>query len=335
MIRKEKKNVNSLVPLLIQTNKRKKTSISISSIVDSDKELLQKTVKKFRPQSINYEDSWGYIIQATRYDGFKWYDPYSGSLIFFGRKSNTDKTLVATTVFSEPEYLANVIQTIQNILKTEKTILKNINPEDVDSFTSYGFRTYLQEEGWSYDVPFDDQTFPQKIIDAKKLQEAKGDKYHNLRTNLHKEHNLFYRRYEDSDKDNVLKLFALKDGNTEINEQAKQGMYYISHAMYPTADVQKYVITDKITNELLGFTATSEISKESKSAALVAAIFKPNISVLSIWGMYQTIVQSYREGYSFVSLGGCETEGTHIFMNRMFRPIIQLPKTHLVYDPYK
>src|SRR5882757_2113380 len=86
----------------------------LSEIVKADKKLFYQILQQKRPNTKNYEDSWGYIIQATRYGGFKWYDAHSGSLIFFGRKSETDHTLVVPSVFAEPDYLAYVITRIQD-----------------------------------------------------------------------------------------------------------------------------------------------------------------------------------------------------------------------------
>ena len=43
-----------------------------SDIVPEDRFLLSKIVDAYHPSSIFYEDSWGYVIQATRYEGFKY-----------------------------------------------------------------------------------------------------------------------------------------------------------------------------------------------------------------------------------------------------------------------
>src|SRR5258708_43953 len=106
----------------------------LTNITSSDKKLLLKISSYLRPDSINYEDCWGYIIQATRYGGFKWYDPMTESLIFFGRKSDTDATIVVPVFFAESKYLAHVIRTVHETLKAPQIILKNISAQDVDKF---------------------------------------------------------------------------------------------------------------------------------------------------------------------------------------------------------
>lgn len=304
---------------------------TLSPIAPADKELLHETLLRIRPGSKNYEDSWGYIIQATRNGGFKWFDPYTGFLIFFGYKPDDNKTIAVASYFSEPEYFAHAITRVKEALKVKQIIVKNVNPSDTTSLTSYGFRQYKQGEGWNQEFQFDDQTFPQQLIDLTKLFEAKGPRYHKLRQALNKHNSIFvFRKYRHEDYDAVLDLFTQKDGNTLKSIDRNQGMYFSSHKMYPNADINKFIIQNKITNELVGFTATSDIS--SLYTTLVASIFRVDTRVESVWGIYQTLITKYQSGFELVNLGGCETEGTHTFLNRHFRPIEELKKTHLVYD---
>lgn len=303
----------------------------LSKIIPADKKILQKTVRHLRPNSKNYEDSWGYIIQSTRYGGFKWYNPKTGSLIFFGRKSATDPTLVVPSYFVSPENLAHIIHKIEISFNVFHTIIKNVNSEEIGTFTPYGFRPYKKTEGWVPVARFDDQTYPQLIVNLKKTVEAQGTHFQNLRTTLNKKPSLEMRRYRDSNRDAVLKLLIMKDSMINKNFDTLNGMYYVSHAMYPDADVDKYVIIDKNTQEILGFTATSKITTEDTT--LIASIFKPGARIASIWGIYKTIETKYKEGYVRINLGGNESKETFNFMQEKFRPVEVLYKTHLVYNP--
>lgn len=300
-------------------------------IISSDKGLLQKAVKKNRPSSKNYDDSWGYVIQATRYQGFKWNDPHNKALIFFGRKSDEDSQLVVSTFFAEPKYLARVLSFLQGELGTSKTILKNVNTEDVPKFLRNGFRPYKKDEYWDETTRFDDQTHPQLVIKLENLANPRGGPYKNLRTVLNRKPELGIRKYSGDDREKVFDLLALKDNNANENMNKLKGMYYVSHAMYPTADIDKYVIFDTRTGEIVGFTATSDISP--KTTAFVASIFKPGVKVASVWGIYNTLLLKYRDKYQFANVGGCETEGTYNFMRRTFQPYKEIAKTHLIYDP--
>ena len=99
--------------------------------------------------------------------------------------------------------------------------------------------------------------------------------------------------------------------------------------MYPDADLDKFVVTDNNNDKIIGFGATSDISSET--TAFVALLFKPGNTTAHVWTLYQTLVTKHLQGFQRANLGGCETEGTHNFMRRTFRPVEQLQRTHLVY----
>ena len=300
----------------------------IQPIQNSDKALLQQSVIKYRNFSKNYEDSWGYIIQATRYLKLKWYDKKNNSLIFFGKKSETDPTLVVVNYFAEPAYLKNVIDIVQKKLNFKRTILKNVSPENVSLLTSYGFRQYSKNEYWDKAARFDDQTYPQQIIDLTVVLEKKGQKFKRLRNTLYKKNQLTIHKYTKKDKEEVLRLFVAKDSSASHPAQSKSGIYYESHAMYPDAFLEKFVIKSN-TKEIIGFTAFSPIT--SKTCAFVATIFKPNNGMIGIWGIYQILVMIHEKGFQYVNFGGSEAEGTFNFVRRTFRPVEEVSKIHLIY----
>lgn len=302
----------------------------LKKITATDKELLRRTVLLVRPNSINYEDSWGYIIQATRHGGFKWHDPQTGSLIFFGKKSVINPTLVIPSFFAEPKYLSYVINLVQKTTGALQTVLKNINIEDVKNYLAYGFRPYKKNEGWCKEARFDDQTYPQLVIDLEKLAKKRGKTYKKLRTALNKKPNIVIREYHENDKNDVFDIFALKDRESQKPFKKANGMYLSSHAMYPASNIDKFVIIDNITGKIIGFTATSDIT--SQNTTLVASLFKPGFKIASVWGIYKTLMIKYYQGFQKINLGGCETIGSYNFMRRTFQPVNKLKKTHLVYN---
>ncbi len=296
----------------------------ISELFPTDKKLLHQTLLRWRPHSKNYEDSWGYVIQATRYGGFKWYDPQTNSLLFFGRKSNTDPTLVVPTFVATPAYCARVVKIVQNTLKAPRTILKNINVKDQSRFTFYDFRPYRTNERWNDLARYDDQTYPQLLVNLQHLAELKGRGYRHLRKVLRKDPHSYIRPYQENDKEDVLAIFAAKDTLKKVDD-----MYYESHVMYPSADVDKFVIINDTTREIMGFIALSSITTEV--VASVASLFKPNTGVASMWGAYQSLIIMYKKGYKKVNFGGNETEGSYNYIKQIFRPEEEIKKTHLVY----
>jgi hypothetical protein len=315
---------NNVLPIILSTPNNSPSFSFISTIQPTDKKLLELTVKYFKPSSQNYEDSWGYIIQATRYGGFKWYDPNNGSLVFFGRKSQTNPTLIVVNYFADPTYLAKVIKTMKKVTRAPQVILKNINTEDVPTLLEFNFQEYQPHDFWADDARFDDQTYPQLVSDLESVVKMKGKIYHQLRKALRKDAHATIRKYKNTDKEAVTEIFKLKDLHSNSNNA-----YYASHIMYPDASLNKFTITDSRTNKIIGFTATSDIT--ITTTALVSLIFMPGVKTASIWGIYQTLLLNYAKGIKYVNFGGCEYEGSYIFRTRTFRPVKKIQKTHLLY----
>lgn len=322
--------MNILRTVVSATLKRVQLSSTKSNIVKKDKKLLQEAVEKFRLKSKNYEDSWGYIIQSTRYGGFKWYDEFTGMLIFFGRKSYSDPTLIIPAFFSSHKHLMTIVERMENNLGVSKTILKNVDSKDIPQLKKYGFREYFDSENWDKKARFDDQTYPQVIIDLEKMIEAKGKNYQNLRTVLNKKNRFKIRKYSKRDRKSVSQIFYLKDkvSRDKFSGSLESG-YFETHEMYLNADLEKFVIT-KNSGEVIGFTAVSNISSET--FGLVAGLFIPDEKHAAIWGLYQTMLLKYNEGLKYANLGGSEFENTYRFKREKFMPTQELKKTHLVYD---
>ncbi len=299
----------------------------VSKITSADKELLGKTVSLIRPDSKFYEDSWGYIIQATRYGQCRWYDPSTGSLIFFGRKT-TSPELVVPIFFAKPKYLGAILTEVLTALNIPQAILKNANPADISDFLPYGFRQYRAGECWSTLYPLGDQTYPQLIVDLQQLMKHRGDAYQNLRTTLNKKNGFSLRKYAESDREAVIDIFLAVDKQHHILPKTAPG-YFETHEMYPDSETERFVIIDD-SHKIIGFTATSEISQ--KTTALVAALFQPDIKGVCTWGIYKTLEAQYRKGFQLANLGGCGSKTVYLYKREKFRPIEEIEKTHLVFD---
>ncbi|SRR6266568_1561636 len=295
---------------------------SLKEISEEDQQLLHAIVQTNLPTSQAYEHAWGYLIQSTRYGNLRWYDPRTNSLIFFGKKSSEDHTLVVPTFFATPEHLASTLRTVQKLTGTPQIILKNIDPRNINLYLPYGFRSYADDESWDLEARFDDQTFPQLLIDLKTVIECQGSDYRKLRKYLHRGRCEYrFRPYQVQDQEAVLNLLALKDSITSSQR------YSASHDMYLSSATEKYVIEDN--EQIVGFTVTSDISSEC--TALCAGIFLPGKPELAPWGLYQTMEKKYRQGFNAVNLGGSETYGTMEFKRQLFRPVRELSRTHLIF----
>jgi hypothetical protein len=314
--------ISSVVDHSIEDRHRKELfSEFLEEISEEDQQLLQTVIHDKAPTSQAFEHAWGYVIQATRYGKLRWYDPRTNSLIFFGRKSSEDHTLVVPTFFATPGYLATTLRIVQKLTGTSQTILKNIDPKAINLYLPYGFKPYTDDENWDPEARFDDQTFPQLLVDLKAVTESKGSDYRKLRKYLRRGNKYQIRPYQKLDREAVLNLLALKDCTTASRK------YSASHDMYPSSATEKFVIVDN--ERIVGFTVTSDISAEC--TAFCAGIFLPGKPELAPWGLHHTMEMKYRQGFKTVNLGGSETQGTMEFKRQLFRPMRELPRTHLIF----
>src|SRR6266851_5200788 len=313
--------------LIHNRNKEEYFSEFLEEISEKDRRLLRTVVQMYAPRSQAFEHSWGYVIQATRYGKLRWHDPRTNSLIFFGRKSSEDHTLVVPIFFADPSYLATTLRVVQKITGASQTILKNIDPKDINKYFPYGFRPYTDNENWDPEARFDDQTFPQLLVDLNAVIKSKGSDYRKLRKYLRRGHKYQIRPYQKRDQEAVLNLLALKDGLSENTGITLSRKFTVSHDMYPLSDTDKFVIEDN--KGIVGFTVTSDIS--SACTAFCAGIFLPSKPELAPWGLYHTMELKYSQGFEVVNLGGSETQGTMEFKRQLFRPMRELPRTHLIF----
>lgn len=290
----------------------------ISKLNEQDKNLLEEMVRDIRPASKAYEDSWGYIIQATRYNGFKLWDFDSKTLIFFSRKPEDEKTLVVPNFFAKPDSLIKVFPKVIALKHCNKIVLKNIDSRNVERFLRLGFRQYAQNENWDKFTKYDDQTYPQPIVNITQAIKMMGNKYRNLRNQVRRNGIYQLRSFNDSDLQEVLTILKRKE----------KGKYFDSHVMYPTADLEKFVVT--FNNVIEGFIAVSSIS--SATFALNASIILSKHRGVGVWASYQVFLKKKLEGFKYVNLGGSENPGTYTFKEWNYKPSTYLNRTHLVYE---
>ena len=303
--------------------------IKIDQIFPEDRLLLSRAAAIYHPQSLFYEDSWGYVMQATRYQGFKYYNADSDLLIFGGYKSPQDRTISVPVFFGDHRDVVKVLNTISQE-RNCRIILKNVSPSDVDSLCRYGLRKYTDGESWSPEAIYDDQTYPQVIVDLNELIPCHGRAYHKL-TNLLNRVNLSggYEMlpYSSTHKSEVINLIEEKDHQCSCNSNP----YWEAHKMYleDVEDSNRYVITED--GYVKGFIVTSSIS--STATALCAALFRCGSKKDSAWGMYHVLVQEFQNGFKYANLGGSETVGVFEFKRQTFKPSMLIERTHLVWEP--
>jgi hypothetical protein len=296
----------------------------LRSLRSSDRVLLRYAIARSAPDSLAYEHSWGYVIQAARDRGMIFYDDSDGSLVVFANKPGHPDTLVVPTFLAEPGRLRHVVRQVQMSTGAARTVVKNVDPAEVDHMESLGFRRYRADEAWSATARFDDQTHPQPVVDLADLVARRGRAYRPLRRALAIGHAQGYRvrSYRKADKPGVLAIFAARDAEEPDNR------FRVAHEMYLTHELERIVVEHK--GHLVGFAATSAISESS--AALCAGLFVRGCRALAAWSQYQVMAELHGSGFEMANLGGSEGSGTAQFKKLHFRPRMMIWRIHLVYE---
>ncbi len=106
------------------------------------------------------------------------------NLLILGAKPDYS-VIVIPNYFALHETLMYAVQRLHQRTNLP-VVLKNVDPRDFWNLCDLGFRPYEKEERWCESARFDDQTFPQRIIDIEHLITARGSGYQKLRQRLNK-----------------------------------------------------------------------------------------------------------------------------------------------------
>ncbi|MCA9485395.1 MAG: hypothetical protein KC506_00960, partial [Nanoarchaeota archaeon] len=152
-----------------------------SRITQQDEETFRQKTQEQRPKrNKDFKDSWAYIVQASRNLPYK--IETQGGLFFLGAKED-ESAIVIPNYFATNKEVGKTALEIQEITGLP-VVLKNVNPIHVKDLEEEGFRGYLRGEEWSDESHYDDQTFPEQVVNIEELIRLRGNNYDCLRQEL-------------------------------------------------------------------------------------------------------------------------------------------------------
>ncbi len=330
----------------------------LSPLTAEDESLFRKFVKKYRAEdNCDFKDSWAYILQATRNNPQKFARDDALFLL-----AQIDDGFVIPNYFVSHENV--LLDFVLNLKK--RVILKNVAVADIEKLCSLGFRKYKDNETWfSFNkplsgyyrqvykplsdyfeqLPFDDQSYPQRIVNISDLLLLKGSDYALLRKNLKaiaKENydgstlnmqNLSVRGYNPViDKKAVLFLSEDSEiappGFTESIERyldlSSSPDFHAFVFCYP----HKYRV--QYQSDIIGYVAFDSIS--SVCCAYNAMVhFSDAYPYLSSLLTFETAKIAQHLGFEFMNLQGSQTVSLDRWKIK-FGFFQSIEKTHLVFD---
>ncbi len=292
--------------------------MNLTKLTFEDEKTFRSFVGRFRPTSDRFEDSWAYILQATR----KWPKKYLNgeNLVLLSKKE--DGTCVIPHYFCSDEVLVGLVRDLG-----QKAILKNVSPKDVERLKHLGFEEYGEGERWSHGCLYDNQTFPQQILNLDKLLSLRGKEYSRLRGELNgsrrKVKTIERRSYNPArDKDAVRDII--------LSQEERNPGTLDSHEMYLELERSSFLVPSVFTvgGKIIGYTLVDHIS--DTCAAFNALVYDTNISQLSSRLTFESARMLVDMGYRLFNLQGSETAGVDRW-KRKFNPINSNYRKHLIF----
>lgn len=291
-------------------------------------EDFKKQQREHQPNALDFEYCTGYLRQATRNGCFERTEDDT-SIIWTRRQPNKDRYVI---VASSGKNRVGIIESTSKELAKESekdVVVKNVGRDLEVKLKASGFEDYRDDERWDYSK-YDDNTYPQQIVDTEKCSSLEGPKYSSLREEL-----MRFRRkvpikvvpYKSKERVKSLlerwaEQMSRRDANMNYDELIRSHEDFIESN---TAYLQFEILNP---DSVVGFISLSEISRRCMG-------FNALINDFSYRNLYRAIMFEgikivNEHGYHFVNLQGSEDEDQHK-SKRRFKAGTEIPKKHLVY----
>lgn len=319
---------------------------NVSSIERND-EILFNDFFSQNNETLDYGNSWPYIIQSTFFKGYKYLD--NDTLIAFTLKEPNKVPFVITKTLGKDALektilLANKLHEISD----EKVIIKNLSDEQFDFFRKNGFSNYQKGDCWNKFYKYDDDTFPETVIQLRPLMKKQGEDYKSLRYHLNhfskkvnfeiKEYTLdkhlvdaslvldswinsLEERYPKYLQNDPIYIHSVDLHKKYINELplGKNGQHYFANIIYANTEPAGFALLSKISNNCIG---------------VYSNFCKNTYKGLSETLLYYALERAYEAGFEFANFGGAEFENLLEFRYK-FNPMAYLQKYHAILYPEK
>ncbi|MEA1938858.1 MAG: Lrp/AsnC family transcriptional regulator [Pseudomonadota bacterium] len=278
----------------------------------------------------------GYIHQACRNGAYAVADDVSVAFVTRKSQDRDAPFVVVTWAGHDMTRFLTDVGKILHARSSKPVIFKNAGPEmERKLLAAGGFRPYREDECWDEKARFDDQTFPQLLLDNRKTIEMHGGDFIHMRKKMNWFDGKYsylvepYAKEHVAEAERLLQVWA-KDMAERHGMDARDAI--ASHAMYtfPSDEYFQYMVYEQKRRQYIGYICMSLISES-------VCGFNASIMDFSIPELYRKMILigvelSSRLGFAKTNLQGAETKD-QFKVKSWFRPERLIRKTHLVYDP--
>lgn len=311
---------------------------SVLFAISPEATLLRLGQKNHHPDTLDFQYSPGYLAQATR-NGRNNYVSSDGAVIY--THLNPDPSSQYVIVASAGKDRDKAIAKAARILAKssgQDVIVKNVGLES--RLSEPGFEDYREDESWDEYSKYDDNTFPQQVIDTYSYS-LEGSQFAKLREQIGR-----------FDRDHLVMDILIGGHPNPRVEMAGTGYFKSLLRIWAQQMAERkgldadefirtnemfgpenrkflhYSFSDLDSNKPFGALTFSEISQHCLGLNAVINDFSFNNS--SRYLTHRAILLAKDLGYRHLNLQGSEDENQHR-SKRKFRAPIEIPKKHLVF----
>ncbi len=293
----------------------------VSPLISNDEPLFRAFVSSFRgPDNLRFEDSWAYIVQATRVCPLKYFS--DDVLVLLTLKQDHSALVIPNYFVRDLNVLCEVVDFL-SVWVHLPIILKNVGLEDAPRLLDIGFENYSAAERWDSESKYDDQTFPQSVFEIEPTMSMRGRRFADLRRDAKRFVSINSRSYERQIDFNAVEKI-LRDKCTLLGSN-----FYAADSCFlkmdPNIDIHSCVYLFE--GRIIGFSLTDRIS--CSCFALNAVIRDYGLPVLFTTITLEAAKDARSQGARYLNLQGAETEGLHLWAKK-FCPSTFIHKTHLI-----
>lgn len=304
---------------------------NVSQLGQGDKATFEKMLRW--DNSFDYSDCWSYLIQSTFFGGYKFFD---GKNFVAFTTLNPASTVFAITkaVGANPR---QAILTLARVLKErsgEKVIVKNLSEYDHEFLLRNGFENYCEGDTWNKFYKFDDDTFPEPVVDLSQLVALKGGGLKLLRFRLKQFASPLEVKPYNTPLDFLNAEKLLVKWRKDIEKRYSQMLQVDDVFLHSVALHRKFML-EPVGNAFLftsqgvavGFSLLVPVS--SQTVALYSIVCDNERDGLSERVWFESMKKAFEIGYKYCNLGGSEFESLHNYKSK-FAPFTFIKKKHAV-----
>ncbi|MBI5045407.1 MAG: DUF2156 domain-containing protein [Candidatus Niyogibacteria bacterium] len=300
--------------------------------VDDALPIFRDFANKFHNNSCDFEFCNGYTLQATRnYFDFR---KLEDGIVIFTKKLGVDNFVVVACAGD------NRAKNISTVTKEcfensgKPVFIKNVGMELEQELLKLGCRHYRVDEWWNNQSKYDDNSFPEQILNTKQLTDLKGPNFQSLReeqARFNREYSIEVRRWEVCNLEIVGEILKKWIDNMHLRNDWSKEDLRASHEMFcnSRSDLIHFGIYDSKNNKLIGFLVFSEISQKCLGCNVLVNDFEYRNLYRALMLECARIANSL--GYQYLNIQGSEDANQYLSKRRL-KAEFEIPKEHLIFD---